>query len=124
MAAAPMAGLWAMASARRIKIGKWGRKQAASVFKTTGLVTCLRISRNGTRLVTTEHRRACQVLNVTDRRAVWSRPELGLGVQPHLSPSGRYLFLLSIMGELEIVDLGTQNIIRHALPSPTGLYKI
>ncbi len=128
VACAPTAGIWAVARWREarggsIRIGKWGRKQPVAFFQLKDLtpsfmVSSIQISRNGDRLVATVHAQGVRVIKMSDQRTVWHRAELGLGVRPYLSPSGRYLLLCSLPGSMEIIDLETKETFHCNLPQP------
>jgi WD40 repeat protein len=68
------------------------------------------------RLVASVHPLACRVLSMADGATVWQKSSLDIGVTPHLTPSGRYLLLFSILGDLEIVDLDSRQITQRSLP--------
>jgi WD40 repeat protein len=124
---APTAGVWALTKwsatgGGRIRIGKWGRRQTTLFIQsrdlTRGMITSMQLSRNGERLLTLVHRMGCRILNLPDSGTVWQQKEMGLGVRPFLSPSGRYVLLCCLDGKTEIVDLDTQEVIQHLQLQP------
>jgi WD40 repeat protein len=127
VSSAPEAGVWAVASwaessGGRIRVGKWGCKQTTLLVQSKesflGLGTVLQISRNGTRLVAPFFQQGCRVFDAFDGHVVWQREKLELGAQASLSPSGQHLFICSLLGTLEIIDLDGGKSIHHSLPQP------
>jgi WD40 repeat protein len=78
----------------------------------------MHFSRNGKRLLIPIHRFGCRILDPANGRTVWQRGVLGLGVRPFLSPSGRYILSCSYSGQLEVVDLDTQEMVQQAQLQP------
>ena len=125
--AAPSAGIWAIAKwssdgVGRIGVGKWGRKQTRPLVQSRDLSPAMlhgmHFSRNGKRLLVHIHKFGCRVLNPANGRTVWQRRNLGLGVRPFLSPSGRYVLSCSYSGQMEVVDLDTQEVVQQAQLQP------
>jgi WD40 repeat protein len=124
--AAPTAGVWAFsrwatAGGSRIRVGQWGRKQTRLFSEaddfSRGMIRSMQLSRNGKRLIALVHPLGCRVLNMDDSAMVWQE-QLGLGVRPYLSPSGRYLLLCSLDGGTSIVDLENQKTIQRLQLQP------
>lgn len=119
--AAPTAGVWAVtrwsSNGGRIRIGKWGRKQTKLLVQSRDLsrdmLPNMHFSRNGKRLLVHIHKFGCRILNPANGRTVWQRRNLGLGVRPFLSPSGRYILSCSFSGQLEVVDLDTREMVQQ-----------
>ncbi len=125
--AAPSAQLWAIAKWSsdgngRIRVGKWGRKQTRPLVQSRELsrsvLPSMHFSRNGKRLLVHIHRFGCRILNPANGRTVWQRRNLGIGVRPFLSPSGRYVLSCSYSGQLEVVDLDTRELVQQVQLEP------
>jgi WD40 repeat protein len=125
--AAPSAGMWAIASwspdgRGSIRIGRWGHRQTKPLVQSRDLsrsmLPTMHFSRNGKRLLVHIHKFGCRILNPANGRTVWQRRNLGLGVRPFLSPSGRYVLSFWYNGRLEVVDLDTGELIQQAQLQP------
>jgi WD40 repeat protein len=125
--AAPSAQVWAIArwssnGGGRIRIGKWGRKQTKPLIQSRDLsrdmLPSMHFSRNGKRLLVHTHKFGCRILNPANGRTVWQRRNLGLGVRPFLSPSGKYILSCSYSGRLDVVDLDAREVVQQAQLQP------
>lgn len=119
VAAAPSAGLWAIAKwslngGGQIRLGKWGRRGTSKFLSgpeyAPAFLCKMHFSRDGRRLAIPIHRQGCRVVEVATGATIWENADLGLGVRPYLSPSGSYLALASLTGHLQIINLETRAI--------------